>query len=88
MDELHLTDDDLWRMWREAGGSFNGPYLPGGRVGGYMENPKLLAFLRSFAAHMRTDEQKRLTEHHVFHATCPKCGSAVDVIPTLADEPT
>ena len=50
-----LSDHELQRMWREAGGGFHGPHVEHG----YMEEAKLLSFLRSFAARAAADERER-----------------------------
>jgi hypothetical protein len=50
-----LSDDELLRLWHEAGGGFNGPYVEGGWVRSYMDKAKLLSFLRSFAASIRVE---------------------------------
>ena len=40
-----MSDDDLRRMWREAGGEFYGPNVETGR----MPERELLVFLRAYA---------------------------------------
>jgi hypothetical protein len=53
-----VGDKDLLRMWREVGGSFHGPHVEHG----YMEEAKLLPFLRALAARAAADERERCAQ--------------------------
>jgi hypothetical protein len=59
-----MSDDDLRKLWRAAGGGFHGPHVETGT----MPEAELLPFLRKLV--MRAEQAER------FEAVC-HCGSAV-----------
>ncbi len=64
MKRLVPTNDELRRMWREAGGKFHGPHVETGT----MPEEKLLDFLR----HLMHDNHAREGEcqRDAFHGRC------------------